>query len=621
MSPDEPSCSVAAADAPAVSKPASAPAPESAPENTPDICSAATSATSESREDTPFESIPENAPDICPVTASAACAGGEDAASESREGIPSESIPADAREPGPATASVACAGGEDPASENREDAAPESALSEFPDACPAAAASAEDAEPSFAELLARQEDDGDSRNRLEPGRRVSARVVAVTADTVFVSTGSKVDGIVDREEMEIDGELRCQVGDMLDLYVITVSPQEVKLSRILRGSGSLSALDDAREAGLPVEGKVVGPVKGGYAVEVMKRRAFCPLSQMDLRPTDDPAAHTGKLYAFLITRLEKGGRNIVLSRRALLEREQAEALESLLTEMQEGDVREAVVTRLAPFGAFLELAPGVEGMAHISELSWSRIGRSDEAVDVGDRVRVKILGIKEAGKGPRISLSLRQVTGDPWQDADERLAPGSVVEGKVTRTAPFGAFVEVAPGLEGLVHLSELSYERRVAKPEEIVTAGDRVSVKIKEIDAAKRRISLSLRDAAGDPWVTVREILPLDSDLTGTVEKRAPFGFFVTLSPGISGLLPNAVVHASPMRKSLERLAPGDAVRVRAREIDVEKRRISLVPAGDAEEAIPNKDWKKHAPKTPPAPATGTLGLALQAALKKKKA
>jgi small subunit ribosomal protein S1 len=573
MSPDEPSCSAAIGDAPAASAPAAAPAQK----NAPGIRPATASITSESRENVPSGGVPEIAPEVDFTVASSAC-------------------------------------------ESRDDAAPESAAADSPDAGASAAERREDKEPSFAELLAGQEDVEDSRNRLEPGRRVSVRVLAVTADTIFVSTGSKVDGIVDREEMESDGELRCQVGDVLDLYVVTVSHHEVKLSRVLRGAGSLNALEDAREAGIPVEGKIIGPIKGGYAVEVMKRRAFCPLSQMDLRPTGDPAEHTGKIYAFLITRLEKGGRNIVLSRRALLEREQAEALESLLAEMHEGDVREAVVTRLAPFGAFLELAPGVEGMAHLSELSWSRIGRADDAVAVGDRVRVKILGIKEAGKGPRISLSLRRVTGDPWLDAGVLLVAGSVVEGKVTRTAPFGAFVEVVPGLEGLVHISELSYERRVAKPEDIVTAGDRVSVKIKEVDAAKRRISLSLRDAAGDPWANVSEVLPLDADLKGTVEKRTPFGFFVTMSPGISGLLPNAVVQSSPMRKSLERLSPGDAVMVRAREIDVEKRRISLVPAGDTEETIPNKDWKKHVSKAPPPSATGTLGLALQAALKKKK-
>jgi small subunit ribosomal protein S1 len=528
-------------------------------------------------------------------------------ASESAPGIASETAPV------PDTAPV-------PESASAPESDPESPPDASPAMPPAASESGGDAEMSFAEMFAQQEEGEDDRKLLEPGRRVSVRVVAVTTDTIFVSTGSKVDGIVDREEMEADGELCCRVGDMLDLYVVNVSPQEVKLSRILRGSGSLNALEEAREAGLPVEGKVTGLVKGGYAVEVMKRRAFCPLSQMDLRPAGDPEAHTGKLYPFLITRLEKGGRNMVLSRRALLEREQAENLESLLADLHEGDVREAVVTRLAPFGAFLELAPGVDGMAHLSELSWSRIGRADEVVSVGDRVRVKILGISEAKKGPRISLSLRRVSGDPWKEAAERLVPGDVVGGKITRTAPFGAFVEVLPGIEGLLHLSELSYEKRVARAEDMLAAGDRVAVKIKEVDVEKRRVSLSLRDVAGDPWETVRESLPLDADLTGTVEKRAPFGLFITLSPGISGLLPNAVIHASPARKSLERLAPGDAVSVRAKEIDMEKRRISLVPAGDPEEEIPDKDWKKHSPKAPPAPTVGSLGLALQAALRKKK-
>ena len=177
-------------------------------------------------------------------------------------------------------------------------------------------------EGSFAEMLAQHEREEAPQSRLTPGQRVSVRIVAITADTVFVSTGSKVDGIVDREELEDNGELPHQVGDMLDLYVVTVSPQEVKLSRILRGAGSIAALEDAKTAGLPVEGKVTGQVKGGYAVDIMKRRAFCPLSQIDLRPLDDPEAVVGKTYPFLITRLEKGGRNIVVSRRSILEREQ-----------------------------------------------------------------------------------------------------------------------------------------------------------------------------------------------------------------------------------------------------------------------------------------------------------
>ena len=429
-----------------------------------------------------------------------------------------------------------------------------------------------------------------------------------------------MDGIVDREEMEVDGELPCQVGDMIDLYVVTVSPQEVKLSRILRGAGSLTALEDAKQAALPVEGKVTGQVKGGYAVDIMKRRAFCPASQIDLRPLDDPESPVGKTFPFLITRLEKGGRNIVVSRRMILEQEQAENRDALLAEIHEGDVREAVISRLAPFGAFVELAPGVEGLVHLSELSWTRVGQADEAVGVGDMVRVKITGIAKDDKGLRISLSIKQVTDDPWKDVAGRLQAGDVVQGKVVRNAPFGAFVEVLPGVEGLVHLSELSYEKRVMKADEVVVPGDIVSVKIKEIEPDKRRVSLSLRDAAGNPWDTVTELFAPDSEVTATVEKRAPFGLFITLSPGITGLMPNAVIQASPSRKSLERLGAGEAVHVRIKEIDIANRRISLAPAGEESSVeTGEKDWKRHTPKPAPAPSVGALGLALQAAMKKK--
>ncbi|MDR2488371.1 MAG: 30S ribosomal protein S1 [Desulfovibrio sp.] len=473
---------------------------------------------------------------------------------------------------------------------------------------------------SFAEMLARHEREEAPQSRLAPGQRVSARIVAVTADTIFVSTGSKVDGIVDREELEEDGQLSRREGDMLDLYVVTVSPQEVKLSRILRGAGSLTALEEAKEAGLPVEGKVIGQIKGGYAVDIMKRRAFCPSSQIDLRPLGDPETPVGKIYPFLITRLEKNGRNIVVSRRSLLEREQRENRDALLEEIKEGDVREAVVSRLTPFGAFVELAPGVEGLIHLSELSWSRVARADEAVSAGDAVRVKILGIAKEDKGARISLSIKQTAGDPWKEVEGRFAAGDILSGRVTRNAPFGAFVEIAPGIEGLVHLSEFSYEKRVIKADEVVAPGDTVSVRIKELDTAKKRISLSMRDVEGDPWGTIGRTLAVDAELTGTVEKHTPFGLFVNLSPGVTGLLPNSVIHASPCRKTLEKLKTGDAVAVRVKEIDEGKRRVSLAPAGEENPAAEEKDWKRHAPKTAPAPVVGPLGLALRAAMKKKK-
>ena len=206
-----------------------------------------------------------------------------------------------------------------------------------------------------------------------------------------------------------------------------------------------------------------------------------------------------------------------------------------------GDTVEGRITRLASFGAFMELAPGVEGMIHLSELSWSRVNSADEAVAVGDMVRAKLLSVSKDDKGrTRISMSRKKAEGDPWLQAADRLAAGTVVEGKVVRIAPFGAFVELLPGVEGLVHLSEMSWTKRVNKAEDVVNVGDVISVKIKEINVESRRISLSLRDAEGDPWQDADQRFAAGTVVTGTVESRSQF---VSLAPGITGLLPAGVI------------------------------------------------------------------------------
>ncbi len=475
-------------------------------------------------------------------------------------------------------------------------------------------------EASFAELFAAQEEQ--SVSRLSSGQRVKATVVAITADTVFVSTGSKVDGIVDRAELAQDGVAECAVGDVLDLYVVHVSAQEVRLSKVVRGAGGVSALEEAKEAGLPVEGKVSAQVKGGFAVEVMKRRAFCPISQMDVRPVDAPESLVGKTFSFMITKLEKGGRNIVVSRRVLLEKQQSAGREEFLGTVKEGDVLEATVVRLAPFGAFVELAPGVDGMVHVSELSWARGQAPEEVVSVGDKVRVKILSLKTQEKGSRISLSMRQVTENPWTNLSG-INAGDIVSGKVTRLAAFGAFVEVLPGIEGLIHLSELSWERRINKAEEVLSVGETVSVKVKEVDLDKKRLSLSLRDAAGDPWADVAERFPVGAEVSGVFEKRAPFGLFIQLSPGVTGLMPKGAAAQAKPKGSLDRLAPGAAVQVVIREADLQNRRLTLAPVGAEAESgdapVKDSDWKRHAPKPEPASNFSSLGSAFQAALAKK--
>ncbi len=488
---------------------------------------------------------------------------------------------------------------------------------------------------TFAELLAAHDTES-ATQPLRQGERVRVKIVHIGDDAVFVATGSKVDGVVDRKELETsEGTLPCAVGDYLDLYVVAISSNEITLSKAISGIGGVSALEEARDAGVPVEGKVLGLCKGGFSVEILKRRAFCPASQMDLHPGVDPESHTGKTYPFLITKLEKNARNLVVSRRILLEREQAESFAQVLATLKPGDTVEATISRLAPFGAFVELAPGLEGMVHVSELSWSRVQQPDEAVSAGDKVRAKILSIQEGekGKSPRISLSIQQAGGDPWETVSERLAVDQIVTGKVTRLAQFGAFVEILPGVEGLAHLSELSWTRRVNKAEEVVAPGDTVSAKIKEIDLERRRISLSLKEAEGDPWEDVESRFAVGSTVAGTVEKRAQFGLFVNLAPGVTALLPTALANASAEAKQYGKLGTGDSVTLIVRAVDTAARRITLAPA-DAAEAEGESEWRKYAKPEgkkadspvkgakvaePTASGFGALGLALQAAALKK--
>ncbi len=377
---------------------------------------------------------------------------------------------------------------------------------------------------------------------------------------------------------------------------------------------------------MPVEGKVRAIVKGGFAVEVMKRRAFCPLGQMDLRPVENPESFVGKTLPFIITKLEKGGRNIVLSRRVILEEEQAENRDAFLSSVSVGDVLEGTVVRLAPFGVFVELATGVEGLVHLSELAWGRVAQADEMVSVGDKIRVKVLELTTPEKGPRITLSARQVTDDPWKTMEGRLDEGQIVTGKVVRNAAFGSFVEVLPGIDGLIHISELSYKRRINKPDDVLTVGETISVKIKGIDIEKKRLALSLRDVGGDPWEGVADDFPFGEEITGTVKNRAPFGVFITLRPGVTGLLPASAISASRGRSAIDKAKVGDAVRVFVREVDPAGRKVTLSLAdsdgsGRERGSRDDRDWKKHAPKpTQPGEFGNTLGLAMQAALRKKK-
>lgn len=455
------------------------------------------------------------------------------------------------------------------------------------------------------------------REDLQVGDKVEGEIISIGRNTVFVDTGTKTDGVVDKEELLDDkGEMPFEEGDHLELYVVLVSESEVRLSKAISGSGGLNLLRDAFEGAIPVEGKVKELCKGGFRVEILQRRAFCPGGQIDVSFVENPDDYVGKAYQFLITQFEEHGKNIVVSRRELLERDLKKARQEFYETLTIGAQLEGRVTRLKPFGAFVELFPGIEGMVHLSELSWSRVEKPDDVLKVGESVTVKVKGIEEGeGSGQvKIGLSIKGVTGDPWDTVEERFHEGDEATGTVTRCADFGAFVEVAPGIEGLVHISEMSYRKRILKPEDVVEPGDTVHVIVKEVDTARRRISLSIRDVEGDPWTEVEGKYHMGQSLEGTVEKKEQFGYFIALEPGITGLLPKSRIKNSFQPASIEKLKEGDIIPVTIEEIKPDERKITLAVGDSRDEG----DWKSFA-RAPEKPL-GTLGEKLQQALKSKK-
>ncbi len=471
-------------------------------------------------------------------------------------------------------------------------------------------------EQSFAELYASY--DAGMGEDLKVGDRVSGEIISVGMDTVFVNTGTKIDGAVDKAELlDENGELAYAVGDPLDLYVVAINENELKLSRALSGAGGLELLRDAYAARVPVEGTVKEQCKGGFRVAVMHRLAFCPVSQIDTRYVEQPEEYIGQSLTFLITQFEENGRNIVLSRRKLLEAEQKKGRETFLESLEPDQLYEGRVTNLMPYGAFVELYPGLEGMVHVSEIGWSRVEKPADVLQKDDTIQVRVLSVEPGKKPdqPKIALSIKQAQTDPWEKEENRFKAGDRVKGKVTRCADFGAFVEIAPGMEGLVHISEMSYVKRVLRPEDVCQIGDAVDVLVKEVDLERRRISLSMKDAEGDPWIGVRERYPVGTSVEGTVENLESFGLFVTLEPGITGLMPKSKLSKAARPSAIEKLKPGEPVQVTVTEINPGDRKITLAPGDMQDEG----NWKQYA-RSSGNQSLGSLGEKLQQALNRKK-
>jgi small subunit ribosomal protein S1 len=338
----------------------------------------------------------------------------------------------------------------------------------------------------FATLFARHE----ARRALEVGQVVKGRVVQIAAESVFVDIGGKGEAWIERAELtDEQGQLQISVGDEVEATVVSTG-DEVRLSFKLRqGAHAREALAAAAQGGVPVEGRVAAVIKGGYEVTVGGLRAFCPFSQMDLRRVETPEEHVGRVHEFRITQYGDRGRNIVLSRRVLLEAQAARAAEELRKKIVPGAVLPGTVAGLADFGAFVDLG-GVRGLVPLSEISHARLARAGDRLQVGEAVTVKVLRVD--GEKGKISLSLKALEGDPWAEVPARLRERQVVRGRAVRATEFGVFVELLPGVDGLLHVSEIPRSRQ-AELREAVTARAELAVLIVGVDAAKRRISLAL--------------------------------------------------------------------------------------------------------------------------------
>jgi small subunit ribosomal protein S1 len=447
------------------------------------------------------------------------------------------------------------------------------------------------------------------------GDKIKGEIIAVGDKNIFINTGSKTDGVVEKSELlNDDNEINCKTGDVLDLYVVSVSDGEIRLSKSISGVGGDRLLEDAYKSRIPVEGKVTETCKGGFRVSIMKKIAFCPVSQMDTKYVENQEEYVGSTFDFLISKFEERGRNIVVSRRELLKQEQEAAKKEFFKTVKAGDIVDGTVNTIMPYGVFVEIAPGIEGLVHISELSWTRIGHPNEMLKINDPIKAVILDINM--ETSKISLSAKQASTDPWETVHQQFKIGDKTNGKVTRCADFGAFVEIAPGIEGLVHISEMSYLKRVHRAEDMVSPGDEIAVTVKDVDSIKKRISLSMKDAEGDPWINISQKYAVGQIYSGRIEKKEQFGYFINLEPGVIGLLPKSKINSAPNAAEIEKLKIDDIIAVKVEEMHADERKITLGIEGSGD------DWKKFAPKDQPAStgslgALGELGEKLQSALK----
>lgn len=347
----------------------------------------------------------------------------------------------------------------------------------------------------FAEMIAHEAAKGFAQ--LRQGDKIEAKIIGIMDGSIVCDVGQRSEGVLVTDSMSKDEVDTFKIGNTYNFYVSSLRNGIELATSISSRNAGMDSMRDAMNSGLPVEGKVTGENKGGYTVELASVRAFCPFSQIDVVSGKPAAAFIGQRFKFKV--IKASGRDVVLSRATLLREEQAGERAQVLEKLQVGETLLVSVVKIESFGAFVDLGGGLNALVPISELSWSRPSSPHSVVTVGDKVTVKILKVDTSGDRPKISASMKQVEGDPWDLTVEKIENGSIVEVKVTKLMQFGAFAEILPGVEGLIHISEMSAKKRINTPGEIVAVGETVKVKITGIDRIQRRIGLSMKVIEAD--------------------------------------------------------------------------------------------------------------------------
>ncbi|QCZ93404.1 30S ribosomal protein S1 [Salinimonas iocasae] len=412
-----------------------------------------------------------------------------------------------------------------------------------------------------------------------PGSIVKGTVVSIDKDIVLVDAGLKSESAIPADQFKnAEGELEIEIGDSVDVALDAVEDGfgETVLSREkAKRHEAWVELEKAYEEKETIKGVINGKVKGGFTVEVNSVRAFLPGSLVDVRPVRDTTHLEGKELEFKVIKLDAKRNNVVVSRRAVIEAENSAERESLLANLEEGHEIKGIVKNLTDYGAFVDLG-GVDGLLHITDMAWKRVKHPSEIVNVGDEINVKVLKFDKEKQ--RVSLGMKQMGNDPWQDISQRYPEGTKISGQVTNLTDYGCFVEIEDGVEGLVHVSEMDWTNKNIHPSKVVNLGDTVEVMVLEIDEERRRISLGLKQCIANPWEEFAKSHEKGDKVTGKIKSITDFGIFIGLEGGIDGL-----VHLSDIswnksgEDAVRDYKKGDEISAVVLQVDPERERISL--------------------------------------------